>query len=99
MVEPGGEEQRVRAGAGCRRSEAQSPEPVDCDRAAARAAELTLELAGHRVVGIDAAVSEVADQNVAAERAERGRRERHCPRRVKPAPADEPLEQVAVRRE
>src|SRR6187397_883744 len=45
-------------------------------------AERALELAARRVVGVDAAVAEVADQDVAAEGAEgrRGaRRRRPCP--------------------
>src|SRR5947209_5289327 len=99
MVEPGGEEQRVRACAGCRRSEAEPPEPVDCDWAAAGTAELALERAACRVVGVDVAVAEVADEDVAAEGAEGRRRERDRPGRVEPAAADEPLEQVAVGRE
>ncbi len=52
-----------------------------------------------RVVGVDAAVAEVADEDVAAEGAEGGRRERHRPGRVELAAADEPLQQVAVGRE
>ena len=61
--------------------------------------ELTEVLAGRRVVGVDPPVAEVADEDVAAERAERRRRHRHGPRRVEPVAADEPLEQVAVRAE
>src|SRR4029077_21250686 len=60
-------------------------------------AELALELAARWVVGIDVAIAEVADQDVAAKGAEGRRRERDRPGGVEPASADEPLQQVAVR--
>src|SRR6266566_4757979 len=96
VVQAGGEEQRVRARTRCRRGKAQSPESVDRDRAAAGTTELALELAAHRVVGVDPAVAEVADEDVAAEGAEGRGRERHRPGRVELASADETLEQIAV---
>src|SRR6187200_2777230 len=74
VVEARREEQRVRACARRRGGKAESPQPVDHDRAAAGRAEMALELATRRVVGVDPAVAEVADQDVAAERAEGRRR-------------------------
>src|SRR6202030_2229219 len=68
------------------------------DRAAVLA-QLAEELAGRGVEGVDPAVTEVPDQDVAAEGSEGGRRQRHPPRGVEPALAGEPLQQVAVRRE
>ncbi|HWP33028.1 MAG TPA: hypothetical protein VNL97_04700, partial [Solirubrobacterales bacterium] len=62
-------------------------------------AERALELAARRVVGVDAAVAEVADQDVAAEGAEGRRGECHGPGGVEHSAADEPLEQVTVRGE
>src|SRR6266576_5971353 len=82
MVDAGREEERVGAGARGGGCEAQSPQPGDLDRSAARARELTEVLAGQRVVRVDSPVAEVADQDVAAEDAERGRRERDRPGRV-----------------
>src|SRR2546430_17729104 len=98
-MEPRREEQCVRSSTRRRGGKAQSPQAVNSDRAAARAAELALELAGRRVIGIDPAVAEVADQDVAAEGPEGRRGKRHRPRGVELSSADEPLEQVAVRSE
>src|SRR2546421_5649379 len=91
------EEQCVRSSTRRRGGKAQSPQAVNSDRAAARPAELALELAGRRVIGVDPAVAEVADQDVAAEGAEGRRRQGHRPGRVELSAADKPLEQVAVR--
>src|SRR6202040_4062161 len=60
VVQTRGEEQGVRRRAGSRGREPQPPEPVDRDRTAARATELTLEGAGHGVVRVDVAIPEVA---------------------------------------
>src|SRR6266404_2051816 len=79
MVDAGREEECVRAGARGGGCEAQSPQPGDLDRSAAGARELTEVLAGQWVVRVDSPVAEVADQDVAAEDAERGRRERDRP--------------------
>src|SRR4029077_11386722 len=70
VVQAGGEVQRIRDRVERGRGEPQSPEPVDRDRPAVRTHELSLELARHGVVRVDAAVAEVADEDVAAEGAE-----------------------------
>src|SRR6476660_7062381 len=88
VVETGREEQRVRSGTRRRGGKAQAPQPIDGDRAASRPAEPALELAVCGVIRVDSAVAEVADEDVAAESAERRRRPRDCPRRVKLATAD-----------
>src|SRR6266699_3252957 len=75
-----------------------SPHALDGDRAAV-VSQLAEELAGRGVEGVDPAVAEVSDQDVAAEGSEGGRRQRHRPRGVEPILAGEPLQQVAVRRE
>src|SRR6476619_63269 len=54
---------------------------------------------GPRVVGVDPAVTEVADEQVATERAEPRRRDRHAPGRVQRAMLDHAPEQYASRRE
>ena len=51
----------------------------------------------HRLVGVDRPVAEVADEQVAAEAPEVGRRQRKPPRRVQPAALGHAGEQRAVR--
>src|SRR5207249_812443 len=75
VVDPGGEEERVaRAVVGDSPAERDRPKAVDGDRTVVGAAQLAEELAGRGVHGVDAAVAEVADQEVAAEAAEVRRR-------------------------
>src|SRR2546426_7608762 len=57
--------------------------------------ELALPVAFRGVEGVDAAVAEVADEQVAAEEAEVARREGEPPRRVELALGRDPSEQVA----
>ena len=59
-------------------------------------AQLARAGAGGRVVGVDVAVAEVADEQVAAEPAEAARRQRQAPRRVERAPGDQPPDERAV---
>src|SRR5712664_1300457 len=85
----GGEEEGIRrpAGGGAA-AEGERPEAVDLDRPAVRGMERTavLELAlaveVRGVEGVDAAVAEVADEQVAAEEPEVGRGEGEPPGRV-----------------
>src|SRR5207244_6130340 len=80
---PGEEVERVgRAGRGAV-SERDRPQPVDCDRRAVAETQLALVYPRAAALGVraDAAVAEVPDQEVAAEDAEVGRRERQAPRR------------------
>src|SRR5206468_4980875 len=77
----------------------QRPQAVDRELAAVARAQRAamLELAvRHLLVGVDLPVAEVADEQVAAEAAERRRRPREAPRRVQLAVLRHPPEQVAV---
>jgi hypothetical protein len=61
-IRPGGEQQRVRR-ADHSVAELQRPQPVDCEPLAVLAPQGAEGLRAHRVVGVDAPVAEVADQN------------------------------------
>src|SRR5579859_6796781 len=98
MIDPGGEVQGVGGDVERTSRESEPPQPGDGDRAAV-GSQLAEELAGGGVEGVDPAVTEVPDQDVAAEDSEGRRRQRHGPRRVEPMPAGEPLQQGAARRE
>ena len=63
-------------------AELQRPQPVDRDRPAVLVAQGAEEAAVERVVGVDAPVAEVADQQRAARGAEALGRRRDAPRRV-----------------
>src|SRR6266704_4640421 len=96
--EPGREEERVRRpGVRAAGTEDDSPKPVDHEGPVVRSAQLVEEFAGHRVDHIDAAVPEVADQQVTREAPEGGGSDRDSPRRVEPAARGGSPDQVAVR--
>src|SRR6185369_6471664 len=59
VIEAGREEERVRSCTRRRGGKAQPPQPVDHDGAATGPAELALELATRRVVGVDPPIAEV----------------------------------------
>src|SRR6266851_6677154 len=73
VIRSGGEVERVRRSRRAAVAEADAPEPVDRDRHARPAVELTgvREVARRRLgVGVDPSVAEVADEEVTAERTE-----------------------------
>src|SRR6266545_8116450 len=88
VVDAGGEQQRG-AVAGDAVAEAQRPQALDLDRAAVLVPQPSEERAGLRVVGVDAAVAEVADQQRAAEATEPRRGQRQAPGGVQLAPLDQ----------
>src|SRR5206468_1882045 len=69
VVNSGSEQERVRV-AGDAVAEAQSPQPIDLDRATVLVPETPEEFAGCAVIGVDATVPEVPDQQGATEAAE-----------------------------
>jgi hypothetical protein len=71
FVGPGGEVQGVGGDVEGAGGESQPPQPGDGDGAAV-VSQLAEVLAGRGIVGVDAAVTEVADQDVAAEEPEGG---------------------------
>src|SRR6266705_4254734 len=97
VVDPGGEQQGGRV-AGDAVAEAERPQAVDLDHAAILVPEPPEELARRRVVGVDAAVAEVAHQQGAAEAPEARRGERQAPRGVQLAVLDQMAEQLAAGR-
>src|SRR6266568_5382607 len=98
VVESGREEERVsRPGVRTAGTEDDGPKPVDHEGSVVRSAKLVEEFAGHRVDHIDAAVPEVAHQQVAQEAPEGGGSDRDAPRRVEPAARGGPPDQVSVR--
>jgi hypothetical protein len=91
-----GEEERLPRAGGSAVPELERPEPVDRDLPSAVVAERAdaLERAvGLRLVGVDLAVAEVPDEQVAAELPERRRRKSDAPGRVQ-AIALEALERL-----
>src|SRR6266516_3334750 len=92
-VRPRGEEygRGVRA-----RREGEPPQPVDHGWVAGAIAHEVDEGAGTPIVGPDPTISEIADQEIVAERAEAGRRHGHGPRRVQVALARESLGERAI---
>src|SRR5262245_40505875 len=97
FVVDSGREQQGRRVAGYAVAEAQRPQPIDLDRVTVLVPEAPDEFATSWLVGIDTAVTEVADQQGAAEAAEPCRREHETPRSVKLAPLDQVANQVAAR--
>src|SRR5436190_18540780 len=99
VVRAGGEEEGVRVAVRAGVAELECPEAVDRELAPVRIPEraAVLEDPGADLgVGVDPAVAEVADEQVAAEAAERGRRPREAPRRIQLAVLRDPLEGAAV---
>jgi hypothetical protein len=95
VVRPGAEPHRVRTtGRGVTHD--QTPQAVDRQRLAVRAAQRAENLARVRVDRVDPPVTEVADQQVAGELSEGGRCDRHAPRRVEHAVADQSPHERAV---
>src|SRR5512132_1814093 len=96
VVDAGGEQQGGRV-AGDTVAEPQRPQPLDRDGAAVLVAQAATERPRPGVVGVDAAVAEVAHQQRAAEATEPGGRSLHQPPRgVQLAPADQAAQQVAT---
>src|SRR6185369_8835091 len=96
VVDAGGEVQGVRVAVRAGVAELECPEPVDRELpvlcGAERAAVLEAAVL-HLLVGVDLPVTEVADEQVAAEAAERLRRLREPPRGVElPVLSDAPQE-------
>jgi hypothetical protein len=98
VVRPRGEEERVRRTAPSAEPELERPEPVDRERAAVARVQLAAmrELAVRPLfIGVDLPVAEVADEDVAAEPAERRRCDGDAPRSVQLAVLRDPREQRA----
>src|SRR6266513_2507904 len=102
VVWPGGEEQRVRWPCASAVAEAKRPQALDLQRRAAstvqHAAALVLAVAKRivRIVGVDAAVAEVADEQIVAEGTEVSRRKRQSPRRIERFSRRDTANQVAT---
>ena len=77
----------------------QRPEIADGDRLAVDAVQLADELVVVQIVGVDCAVAEIADQQVAGELAEILRRDRQSPRRVERPVGGDTGDQFAAERE
>src|SRR6267378_5574417 len=93
-VDARGEVQGIRA-RGRRTAELETPQPRDGDCTTVSVTQLSAQLP----VGAesaDAAVAKVADENIAAEPAERVRRARHAPRRIERTTGCETAQQVTV---
>src|SRR3954470_11848883 len=69
IYRPRGEEDRGLRAGGATVAEGEPPEAVDDDRLAVRPFEVAFRLERHRVEHVDAAIAEVADQELAAEAA------------------------------
>src|SRR6266849_1510431 len=93
-VGAGGEKERVGA-RGAAAAQRQGPQAVDRQRLAVAAVELVDEVPA-LVEGVDPAVAEIADQDVAAEAAEGEGGARHGPGRIEVPVAGEAPQQVAV---
>ena len=91
VVEAGGEVHRVGVAAAAAVADLQRPQPVDLDGLAVGVVQVAQGGAGRGVEGVDAAVAEVAHQQVAAEGPEARRRQRQAPRRVERAARDQAL--------
>src|SRR5499427_5652942 len=96
IIEPGGEEQGVRAARRKSIPECQAPQAVNRDRVVISAAELTEEPTGKSIEGVDATIAEITDQQCTTERAEIGGSESHAPGRVKRPVRSEAAAQVAI---
>src|ERR1700726_2714408 len=77
-IRPGGEEELVCLG-GVPVAEAEAPEPIDNDRPAVRLPQLAQLPARGWTVDVDVSIPEVADEQIAAEPAETGRRQGQAP--------------------
>src|SRR5262245_29984569 len=97
LLGPGREVQRVSVAGGHAVAEDDAPQPVDHDRPAGLVLQLAEEFPVRRIEGLEMAVSEVADNECAAERPEIPGRQREAPRRVQMVPADQTLQQMTVR--
>src|SRR6266496_1977867 len=95
VIWPGSEDQLVGLGR-VPVAETQAPQAFDGDRVAVGPAELTQVRAGVRVVGVDVAIAEVADEQRSAEPAEVVRGQGEPPWRVQRAPGDQPADERAV---
>src|SRR5437867_69153 len=100
VIGAGGEEDRVRwPVVGGAVAELQRPEPVDHERPAVPGAELAgvgVGATGARLLGVDRAVAEFADQQVAAEATEVAGSAGDAPPRVQLAAAGDPRKQRSV---
>src|SRR5580765_7419224 len=97
VARPRGEKQRVDRLTGKSVAERDAPEPVDLQRLVLCIAQSAKRRAGLEVIGVDAAITEVADEQAAAETAEAGRCQCHAPRRVELAARSNAMQQLAVR--
>src|SRR5205823_895303 len=96
VVGSGREKQRVRGPGVHAVAEPDAPQAVDGERMPVRRLEMSLGLAGGEVIGVDAAVAEIADEQVAAEAAEPGGRDGQAPGRVEGAARGDPAEKVPL---
>src|SRR5207248_11045923 len=72
------------------------PQAIELQRLVVAAFELTLELAGRKVIRIDRAVAKITDQQRIRERPEVRWRQRDAPRCVQPAAARETAKQISI---
>ena len=102
IVRPGGEEQRVHRPCASAVAEAKRPKALDLQGRPAgtvqHAEVLILAVVKYirRIVGVNAAVAEVADEQVVAEGTEVSRRQRQPPRRVSVPSRRDAANQVAA---
>src|SRR5207248_8283887 len=99
VVDAGGEEQGVRVAVRAGVAELERPEPVDRELAVPRGVERAamLEVAvPHLLVGVDLPIAEVADEQVAAEAAERRRSQGEPPRGVELPALGDPTDELPV---
>src|SRR6266853_138346 len=96
VVDTGREVERIGARAEPAVAEPQSPEAGDVDWRAGFALELPAEGPGAQAEGVDAAVAEIADQQLAGEIAEAGRGGRQPPGRIQGAAGGDSPEQVPI---
>ena len=93
-----GEVQRVGvATVGGTSAHRQAPQAGNRQRVAGRILQRAQPIAGERVVGVDGAVAEVADEQGAGVVAEEGRGHRHAPRRVQRATRYQAAAEIAVK--
>jgi hypothetical protein len=98
-IGPGGKVQPSSCAAVSTVPEDQCPQPVDLERPAGGSEEGSHESSSSRIVRVNAAVAEVAHQQVPAERAKIGGRDRKSPRRIQRAVRGEPRNQHSSRSE
>src|SRR5262249_3651047 len=96
VLGPGGIVERLGIAGRRAVAEREAPDILNHERMARAFAQSTELLAAGWVEGVDAAVAEVADQQVAAEGSKARRREHHAPRRVEVAARDEAAVEVTV---